>query len=622
LADEKSAGQKREEVRLAEAKLTEQRREETRLADAKAAEQQREETRLAELKRTEQKRDETRKAEAKVAELKLAEAQLAEEKTKKKKGKKAKSETETKEDTKPFTTPTPIGQSDVAAKPASVVAPVQPASVVAPLALQNQNGTSNNAPKTGASNDFGETMSNFEQTKSSKSSGESATENRGFAPSESQNTEGYKYIETGIATFDKNSNNALQQVKVGVIAMKSVKNAVVVTDVVGKLLGLRTEDGLAIALDELPQQSEMSNEKGRVKMPLIIGERYLFNFSKAGYEPKFIIKTILVNDNRVAALLVPEKFTNAKPNPTVMQQPKVDPTPQPIETQRVTYSEPIINAQPVESQPISYNQNNQTVDTNITLADNFGDTKTEMSRTFSQGQSFELKNIYYGYGDAEVSGESKKELEPLVALMQQDPEMVIEIAAYTDSRGKAPFNLNLSQLRADNIKSHLVEQEITPNRIKTIGYGETLLKNKCADNVDCTEEQHQVNRRTEIRLLKGGRLLSTKPSVDNIPVQKGENTEGPILADASNNSAKYLNTSSQKNRYLVIVGTYAKSSNAEKQRQKVVASGFVETDLVQFQGTGYYGVCVRHFDNLKEAQSLSNYINAQKEFEAFVKELK
>ncbi len=689
LAELKIAEQKREEARLAELKIEEQKREGARLAELKIEEQKREETKVAERRREEaviaeqkrmedvriaaQKQEETRLAElkiaeAKTAEIKIAEIKIAEAKSKTKKDKKKKNEPSNQETTPIFVVPTPIGQGDANAikTPVSrdndvkisqniaIVAPIQQNSVVAPLALQHQNGGQNtgqnvvqNSTQQGnMSNDFGETSGNFEQAKTDKTTvnattndvnkTNNTTENSGFTPSESQNTEGYKYIETAIATFDRTANTALQQVKVGVISMKSLKNAVVVTDVVGKLTGLRSEDGSAIALDELPQQTEMSNEKGRVKMPLIIGERYLFNFSKAGYEPKFILKTILVNDNRVAALLVAEKFNNGKPGVASAERPRIEaskpietpiiytdnaPKMQPIETQRITFTDNSNASQNINNQVITYSNNDnmtQQVDTNITYSDNFSDSKTDLSRTLNQGRTFELKNIYYGYGDAELNDATKTELEPLVSMMQQDADMVIEIAAHTDSRGKAPFNLNLSQLRADNIKSHLVEKDISPERIKTIGYGETLLKNQCADNVDCTEEAHQINRRTEIRVVKSGKMFSNAP----IDAQKMGDTEGVILADASQNSVKYVNNSANATRFLVIVGTYAKPTNAEKQRQKVVAAGFVETDLVQFQGSGFYGVCVRHFDNLKEAQSLSNYINAQKEFEAFVKELK
>ncbi len=680
LAEEKIAYQKREELRLAEEKRTLQIREEKRVEEAKIAEQKREELRQLEAKIAEQKREELRQSEAKIAEqrreekrfeeakitaqkreemVKIAEKQknlpvITENSTtekpivdaqnsKKKGGKNPKNETAQKVDTQAFKTTEPSISTENKL-PNQASAPVLQNMVIAPIAKQN-NGQ-NNAQNNG-SNDFGETTANFDNAQKhgqtapvltpnqEEHSVKKATENAVLTPSESQNTEGYKYIETAVATFDKTTNKIIAQVKVGVIAMKSLKNAVAVTDIYGKLTGLRSDDGSAIALDELPQQSELSNEHGRVKLPLVIGERYLFNFSKVGYEPKFILKTILTTDNRVAALLVPEKFTNVKPQIAAVEQPKIEAQKPvnygenaakmtPIETQRITYTEGSINSQNIVNQTVRYpssTNNAQVVDTNITLSDNFSDAKN-MSQTLTQGRTFELKNIYYGYGDAELNEPTKLELEPLVTMMQQEPDMVIEIAAHTDSRGKAPFNLNLSQLRADNIKSFLVEKDIAPERIKSIGYGETRLKNRCSDNVNCTEDEHQINRRTEIRVLKGGKWLISTPKQD-IEVQKTPNTEGVILADATlGNPAKYAQIPSNNDRYLVIVGTYAKPSNAEKQRVKVVASGFVETELIQFKDNLFFGVCVRHFDNFQEAQALSNYINAQKEFESFVKELK
>jgi outer membrane protein OmpA-like peptidoglycan-associated protein len=640
LAEVKAAQQKREEARIAEAKaeeakLVEAKLAEAKLAETKIAELKSEEMRmaeakiaeakLAEAKIAELKREEKRMAEAKIAEAKLVEAKIAEEKAKNKDSKKRKKEVIVKEVIVPFTPPQPIGQGEVNVSQKlngqeQDATSAQPSSVVAPIAMQNQKTGQNSANNTiSSANEFGETSANTEQNNNNRS----------------ENTEGYKYTETSIATFDKNSNIAISQVKVGVFPMKTLKNPVVVTDAAGKLTGIRTDDGTAIPLDELPQQTEITNEKGRVKLPLVIGERYLFTFSKAGYDPKFIIKTILVIDNRVAALLILEKKENAKPSASVVQV-KIDnpkPSEQPVvyaennyktaanEPQRTVQQD---NARPV--QPVDYYTNTQQVDTNITLADNFNE---NITRALGQGRTFELRNIYYGYGDAELSDLTKKELQPLVMMMQQDPEMVIEIAAHTDSRGKAPFNLNLSQLRADNIRTFLAENNIAADRIKTIGYGETRLKNRCADNVECTEQEHQINRRTEIRALKAGVLLSTIAQNDVDMQKMSENTdlsrdnrEGVLLADNSTNPAKYLNNSTISQRYLVVVGTYAKPANAEKQRQKVMSSGFLETDIVHFPDNGFYGVCVRHFDTFKEAQSLSNFINAQKEFESFVKELK
>ncbi len=486
-----------------------------------------------------------------------------------------------------------------------------------------------------AANDFGETTASYE--KPSKQAGkvdnrvsndksnngnklprQNSSISNSNAVVRSENTEGVKYLETTITTFDKSTNYALQQVKVSIIPMKSVANAVVVTDISGKLTGLRTDDGTAIALDELPQQSEISNNTGSIQLPLVIGERYLFNFSKAGYTPKFVLKTILVNDNRVSTALVAEQFTNTKPNIAVAEKPKTYQEPVKAGVVGQALTEFVEPPKMFVEQPRPYAQ--QTYEAPINT-DNFGEARPDLSRTLTEGRSFELNSIYYGYGDAELNDATKSELEPLVALMQQDKDMDIEVAAHTDSRGKAPFNLNLSQLRADNIKSYLAEKGISPDRIRSVGYGEARLKNQCADNVECTEEEHQSNRRTEIRVINGGEPINARPKA-GYTVQKIGNTEGVILADASTRSTRYLADAGASTRYLVVVGTYAKPVNAEKQRQKVLASGFVETTLVQFQESELYGVCVRQFDNFKEAQVLASYINSQKEFEAFVKELR
>ena len=642
---------KREEIRVAEAKrqeeirVAEAKRQEIRVAEAKrqeevrATEAKREEIRIAEAKRQEEirakeaEREEIRVTEAKrQEEIRASEAKRQEQiriaAQKQEKARLAEAESKKKADNTAFKTPEPV---------------------------TNNYGAANNttAAHERATTEFGETTASYESPKMGENGANTtvskpnnaANQTSGTMPSssyvvvENQNTEGVKYWETTIMTSDKNTNSSLQNVKVGIILMKSVQNAMVVTDMNGKLTGLRTEEGNPIALDELPQQLVISNENGRIEVPLIIGERYLFNFSKVGYEPKFILKTILTSDNRVAGQLVAEKFTNSKPSiaavgqskkkgeqlkkqveqPKIQsQQPKIA-VEQPriqAEQPRIAVEQPRVQAEQPRMAVEQANFDNTPINT-----DNFGEIRPDISRTLTEGRSFELNNIYYGYGDAELSDNTKAELEPLIGLMLQEREMEIEVAAHTDSRGKAPFNLNLSQLRAENIKSYLVERGIAPDRVRAIGFGETRLKNRCADNVDCPEEEHQINRRTEIRVIDGGEPVNVRPK-PNYTVHKTANTEGVILADASTSPAKYIADASKPTQFLVVIGTYAKSANAEKKRQQVIASGFVETELVQFQESLLYGVSVRKFDNFKEAQSLVNYINSQKEFEAFVKELR
>ena len=643
---------KREEIRVAEAKrqgesrIAEARREEIRITEAKRqeesriAEVKREEIRITEAKRQEESRvaeakreEESRVAKVRREEIRVAEAKREEERV---------AEYRKQETARVAEAKRQAEMKGTHAKPQGATTETQPFRTPEPMANTNATATQNNASQAfNAANDFGETTAPYEKPSKqadkmnapTSSKDNKKTRPNAAVPNQNTvvrdvNTEGAKYLETMITTFDKSTNYALQQVKVSIVPMKSVANAVVVTDISGKLTGLRTNDGTAIALEELPQQMEISDNTGLVQLPLVVGERYLFNFSKAGYEPKFVLKTILVNDNRVSTALTAEKFTNVKPNIAASEKTKTnkEPSKTGVVGQAITaFVEPpkTFTEQPRPSAPQTYEApiNTDNFGEARINTDNFGEARPDLSRTLTEGRAFELNNIYYGYGDAELNDATKSELEPLVALMQQDRDMDIEVAAHTDSRGKAPFNLNLSQLRADNIKSYLVEKGLSPDRIRSIGYGETRLKNRCADNVECTEEEHQINRRTEIRVINGGEPINARPKA-GYTVQRIGNTEGAILADASTSLTRYLSDAATPTRFLVVVGTYSKPANAEKQRQKVLASGFVETTLVQFQESELYGVCVRQFDNFKEAQTLANYINSQKEFEAFVKELK
>jgi outer membrane protein OmpA-like peptidoglycan-associated protein len=114
----------------------------------------------------------------------------------------------------------------------------------------------------------------------------------------------------------------------------------------------------------------------------------------------------------------------------------------------------------------------------------------------------ELKNIYYALGSAELREESIEGLDSLYNILTTYPSIRIEVASHTDSRDTKPRNQDLSQRRAKSVVDYLVnERGIDPARLEPQGYGEEMLKNKCADGVPCTEEEHQINRRTEFKVL-------------------------------------------------------------------------------------------------------------------------
>jgi outer membrane protein OmpA-like peptidoglycan-associated protein len=86
--------------------------------------------------------------------------------------------------------------------------------------------------------------------------------------------------------------------------------------------------------------------------------------------------------------------------------------------------------------------------------------------------------------------------------MKKYPTMEVELGAHTDSRGAEAYNLQLSLRRAESARNFLIQQGIAAYRIKAVGYGESQLRNKCTDVVNCTEAEHQYNRRTEVKVTK------------------------------------------------------------------------------------------------------------------------
>jgi len=118
------------------------------------------------------------------------------------------------------------------------------------------------------------------------------------------------------------------------------------------------------------------------------------------------------------------------------------------------------------------------------------------------GQTMELDNVYYDIGKSTLRPESKKELDRLYNLMKQYRTLKIELTSHTDSRGSAENNMKLSANRAKACYTYLVNKGIGKDKIVYKGYGETRLLNECADGVECGNEQHQINRRTEISILE------------------------------------------------------------------------------------------------------------------------
>ncbi len=117
------------------------------------------------------------------------------------------------------------------------------------------------------------------------------------------------------------------------------------------------------------------------------------------------------------------------------------------------------------------------------------------------GEVMVLKDILYKYNSDKLTRKAKKELDKLVAHLKSHKDLKIELSSYTDSRGRKDYNQKLSERRSKSVKKYLMSKGIPGTRIKAVGYGETKLKNHCADGVKCSDAEHAVNRRTEVKVL-------------------------------------------------------------------------------------------------------------------------
>ncbi|PWA06092.1 OmpA family protein [Flavobacterium psychrotolerans] len=112
-------------------------------------------------------------------------------------------------------------------------------------------------------------------------------------------------------------------------------------------------------------------------------------------------------------------------------------------------------------------------------------------------KTFGIKIIYFDLDKWNIRLDAALELEKILDVMTQNPTMKIDIRSHTDSRQTFKYNERLSDRRAKSTMAWLIKNGINANRLTGKGYGETQLVNKCADNVKCTEEEHQANRRSE-----------------------------------------------------------------------------------------------------------------------------
>lgn len=111
-----------------------------------------------------------------------------------------------------------------------------------------------------------------------------------------------------------------------------------------------------------------------------------------------------------------------------------------------------------------------------------------------------LEDIYYDFDRWDIREDAHPTLNQLADLLKDNPELNIELGSHTDCRGTPEYNIELSQNRAQAAVDYLVEAGIAVDRLRAKGYGKSQLRVDC-ECEECTEEEHQQNRRTTFRII-------------------------------------------------------------------------------------------------------------------------
>jgi len=117
-------------------------------------------------------------------------------------------------------------------------------------------------------------------------------------------------------------------------------------------------------------------------------------------------------------------------------------------------------------------------------------------------RTYEIEDIYYDFDKWVIRPDAAVELDKLKTILKDNQHIIVELGSHTDARGDDNYNLRLSEKRAEAAVEYLaVIEGIEKDRLQAKGYGEENLKNRCTNGMNCTEREHQRNRRTELKIV-------------------------------------------------------------------------------------------------------------------------
>ncbi len=249
----------------------------------------------------------------------------------------------------------------------------------------------------------------------------------------------------------------------------------------------------------------------------------------------------------------------------------------------------------------------------------------EFPSTIKEGTVFQLPNIYYNFNDASIRPDAKIDLDALATFLTTYPDIEIELSSHTDSRGGTRYNQQLSQRRAENAVKYLTSKGIEKGRLTPVGHGENQLRNKCRDGVDCTELEHQYNRRTEVKIIKMTQEINIEfVNDDKIPEEPNyaandSGTDTPSTETKTDNQANNnTETNSGSGNFMVVAGVFREKSNAEKRLNILLDLGY-DSQIVTKDGSDNHTIVVGTYSSMESAQSVVDTLKRENKIRSFVK---
>jgi outer membrane protein OmpA-like peptidoglycan-associated protein len=120
-----------------------------------------------------------------------------------------------------------------------------------------------------------------------------------------------------------------------------------------------------------------------------------------------------------------------------------------------------------------------------------------------------INTIYFDYDKSDIRPDAEIDLNKAIKILEKYPDLIVEFGAHCDSRGRDSYNDKLSTRRANSTVDFMVGKGIPTTQLTGKGYGERMLTNKCSNGVICSEEDHQLNRRTEF-VIKNPEVIKSK----------------------------------------------------------------------------------------------------------------